>query len=107
MINKDEILEAIRNAQTFDDLTNILKKYQGFADINAFRLLLKKCIQFTGCGFALTNEFPVWQRLFAVVANDDGIVFVFATGLILEFRRERGGKARMRVFTAAGGGVEW
>jgi hypothetical protein len=106
-MGKDEFLQAIKNAQNFDDLTKIIKHYQGFGEIDAFRLVLAKCMQFAGCGFALSNEFPVWQRLFATVANDDSIVFVFATGLVLEFRKERGGKARMRVFTAAGGGVEW
>jgi hypothetical protein len=64
-------------------------------------------MQFAGHGFVLSNEFPVWQRLFAVVAGDDSIVFVFITGLVLEFHKERGGKARMRVFTAVEGGGEW
>ena len=107
MMNKNEFWEAIKNAQTFDDLVKALNRYQGFDDINAFRLLLKKCMQFACHGFILTNEFPVWQRLFAVVANDDSIVFVFVTSLVLEFRRERGGKARMRISTAAGGVKEW
>jgi len=103
VINKDEFLEAVKNARNFDDITNILRKYQGFTDINVFRSLLKKCMQFADHGFVLTNEFPVWQRLFAIIANDDSIVFIFVTGLILEFRRERGGKVRMRISTPAGG----
>jgi hypothetical protein len=106
VMGKDEISEAVRNAQNFDDLVKALKRYQGFADTNAFRLILTKCMQFAGHGFALSNEFPVWQRLFAMIVNDDSIVFVFVTGLIVEFRRERGGKARVRV-SAVEGGREW
>jgi hypothetical protein len=100
---KDEFLEAVKGAQNFDDLLTVLKHYQGFSDISAFRLLFKKCIQFAGHGFVLSNEFPVWQRIFAIVCDDDGVNFIFATGLMVEFRRERGGKARMRVSA----GVEW
>jgi hypothetical protein len=103
MMSKDEFLEAVKGAQNFDDLTKILKHYQGFADTNAFRLVLAKCMQSAGCGFVLSNEFPVWQRIFAIVTDDDGVNFIFATGLIVEFRRERGGKARMRVHAAGGG----
>jgi hypothetical protein len=103
MMNKDEFWEAIKNAQTFDDLVKTLNGYQGFTDISVFRLLFKKCMQFAGHGFILSNEFPVWQRIFAVVAGDDGVNFIFATGLIVEFRRERGGKVRMRVHGAGGG----
>ena len=105
-MNKDEFLQAIRNAQNFDDLTKTLKRYQGFSDTNAFRLVLAKCMQFADHGFILSNEFPVWQRIFAIVTDDDGVNFIFATGLIVEFRKERGGKARMRVSTT-GGVREW
>jgi hypothetical protein len=106
VINKDEFLEAVRNAQNFDDLTKILKHYQGFADTNAFRLILTKCMQFAGHGFVVSSEFPVWQRLFAIVAGDDGVNFIFTTGLMLEFRKERGGKARMHI-SMTGGVREW
>ena len=104
-MSKNEFYEAIKNTQTFDDLVETLNRYQGFSDINTFRLLLKKCMHFAGHGFALNEEFPVWQRLF-VVADDGGIVFIFVTGLILEFRKERGGKVRMRISTT-GGVKEW
>jgi hypothetical protein len=105
-MGKDEISEAVRNAQNFDDLVKILSQYGGFHDARIFQTLFRKCMEFAGCGYVLSSEFPVWQRLFAVVANDDSIVFVFVTGLVVEFRKERGGKTRMRV-SAAGGGVEW
>jgi hypothetical protein len=101
VMDKDEISEAVRNAQNFADLTKILKHYQGFSDTSAFRLVLAKCMQFAGHGFVLSSEFPVWQRIFAVVAGDDSIVFVFVTGLMLEFHKERGGKVRVRVVEGA------
>ena len=107
VMDKDEISEAVRNAQNFDDLVKILSQYGGFHDARIFQTLFRKCMEFAGRGYVLSSEFPAWQRLFAIVANDDSIVFVFVTGLMLEFRKERGGKARMRVFTAVEGGREW
>ena len=102
-LDQDDIGQAIRNAQTFDDLVKILTKYNGFHDARVFQTLFRKCMEFAGRGFVLSSEFPVWQRLFAATADDDGIIFIFVTGLIVEFRRERGGKARMRVHAAGGG----
>jgi hypothetical protein len=101
--DKDDIGQAVRNAQTFDDLVKILTQYNGFHDARVFQTLFRKFMEFAGRGFALSSEFPVWQRLFAAVVDDDGVKFIFATGLIVEFRRERGGKVRMRVHGAGGG----
>ena len=102
-LGQDGFWQAIKDAQTFDDLVVILNHYNGLQDSRGFRALFKKCMRFVGNGFALNEDLTLWRKVLAAVADNDGIVFVFLTGMIVEFRRDPAGKVRMHIFTAGEG----
>jgi hypothetical protein len=103
-LDQDEFWHAIKDAQTFDDLVIILiKHYSGLQDSRGFRALFKKCMRFVGNGFALNEDLALWRKVLAAVADNDSIVFVFVSGLTVEFRQDRGGKVRMHISVAGEG----
>jgi hypothetical protein len=103
-LDRDEFWQIIANAKTFKDIVEALKHYRGNGDHRLFQLIFKKCMKLAETGFVLNEEVALWRRVLAAFADGDGIVFVFATGLIAEFRRDSAGRVRMRVFMAREGG---
>jgi hypothetical protein len=104
-LNKDEFWQAAKNARSFAELVTALKRFQGFQSNAIFQIMFKKCLEFTGTGFVLTDDFAVWRRILVALADDDGILFIFENGLMIEFHQDKGGKARMHIFTAGEGNV--
>jgi hypothetical protein len=102
-LGQDEFWQAIKNARRFPELVTALKRFQGFQADTIFRIIFKKCLEFVGSGFVLIDDFAVWRKILAALADDDGIIFVFQNGLMIQFREEKGGKVRMHVFMAGEG----
>jgi len=102
-LGQDEFWQAIKDAQTFDDLVIILNQYNGLQDSRGFRALFKKCMRFVGNGFALNEDLALWRKVLGAIAHDDGILFVFQNGLMIEFKQGNGGRVRMHVFMAGEG----
>jgi hypothetical protein len=97
-LNRDEFWEIIGNAKTFKDIVEALKHYRGNGDHRLFQLIFRKCANLTEMGFVLSEQDVVWRKVLAAFANNDSIVFVFATGLTIKFRRDPTGKVRMHTF---------
>ena len=102
-LTRDGLWDAIKNARSFVELVKAVKRYQGFQENPIFQTILKKCLEFAGSGFILTDDFTVWRKILAALADDDGIIFVFQNGLMIQFREEKGGRVRMHIFTAGEG----
>jgi hypothetical protein len=102
-LNKDEFWQAAKNARSFAELVTALKRFQGLQPTALLRIMFTKCLAFTGGGYVLIDEDAVWRRILAAFADDDGIIFVFQNGLMIQFREEKGGKVRMHIFTAGEG----
>jgi hypothetical protein len=101
--DRDEFWQATKNARSFPELVTALKRFQGFQSNAIFQVMFKKCLEFTGAGFVLIGDFAVWRKILAALADDDGIIFVFQNGLMIEFHQDKGGKVRMHIFTAGEG----
>jgi hypothetical protein len=101
--DRDEFWHAAKNARSFGELVEALKHFQGFQANAIIQTMFKKCLEFTGAGFVLTDDFSVWRKILAALADDDGIIFVFQNGLMIQFREEKGGKVYMHIFMAGEG----
>jgi hypothetical protein len=102
-LDKDEFWLLAKNARSFGELVESLKHFQGFQANAIIQTMFKKCLEFTGAGFVLTDDFSVWRKILAALPHYDGILFVFDNGLLIHFRQDKSGKVRMHISVAGEG----
>jgi len=102
-LGQDEFWRIAKNARSFPELVEALKRFQGLQPTALLRIMFAKCLEFTGGGHVFTDDDGMWRRILVALAHDDGIIFVFQNGLMIQFREEKGGKVRMHIFTAGEG----
>lgn len=102
-LSREAFWSAVKETRNFDDPVKILNNYNGFHDVRSFQTLFRKCLQFVEKGFALNEDFAVWRKVLVALVDDDGIVFVFANGFDVEFRKDATGKVRMHMFMSREG----